>query len=217
MVRTLTLSAVVALLFGSVTFGAIGDIGPQTQAFEFGLTSNVSLLAGQGVGTNLASLMIGNGQSASTSEGTTALQGFGGLMGQSAFVTNVGSPIGILQETTIAGAQAQSFSRYGGPAGQGEEILVGAGQGIEKAENGAGDAVGTNSISMGMNQNGGTAFTTLGQGSLISGNQNSSLAGVSAASAGLVGSSFTAYVIQEQVVNCDVVVCPVTPEEPVEP
>lgn len=216
MARTITLSVVVALLLGSVASAQIGNIGPQTQAWNLGLNSNVSLLSGTGSASNLASLLMVDAQYANTSEGVTAFQGFGGLLVQGATATNAGPAIGAIQTGSIIGGQSQAFSAYGGPAGQVENVTVAAGQTLVKDENGTGSVQAGSGVASATLQAGGNDCTTLAQGSFVLGGALSYLAGDTCASAGVVGSSLVATVTQQQVANCDVVICPVEPE-PVEP
>ena len=220
MVRTLTVSAIVVLLLGSVASAQIGNIGPQTQAWNLGLNSGLSLNSGQGSADNTSTLVMVDAQYGNTSEGTTALQAFGGLLIQNSSASNVGAPMGVNQGSaingdqlvtpagTIALGQIQSFSAYGGPSSQYEGVAVTADQELTKEANGTGEAEAQNGTAMGMIQYGGTTCTTLGQGSLILGGQNSSLEGTTCASAGSVTTDFTAVVVQRQYANVDVVVAP---------
>lgn len=216
MTRTITLSAIVALLLGSVAFGQIGNIGPQVQAWDMGLVSNVNLFGGQGYASNYQTVGAQGSQTASTSEGTHAFQGFRGRLSQSASASNVGAAISIGQTGGINGdnlngiplGQTQSFSAYGGPAGQYQGVEVVGGQTLTKQANGTGQAQAENAVGMGMIQCGGSTCTDLGQRSLIRGNQNSTLEGSTCASSGVVNTAFHAVVVQQQVANCGLVICP---------
>jgi hypothetical protein len=218
MARTITWPMVVVLLMGSVAMAQIGNIGPQTQAWDFQLGSTSALLSGQGSASNHQFVVSLNGQSASTSEGTHAFQGFGVLLGQCSVVNNIGAPISAVQSGSVNGdalngmplGQTQSFSAYGGPAGQYEGVEVTGTQDLVKEQNGTGDAEAFNIVGHGMVQCGGSTCTDMGQGSLILGAQHSKLVGETCASSGLVSTDFTAVVVQQQVANCNLVVCPET-------
>jgi len=213
MVKAIAYSICAVLLITSTTFGQA--VGPQTQIWNIGLGSNVGMQTGTGDAHNDQVLGTLNIQGNSNGEGTQGWQGMGTLLGQTADVTTVGAPVSVEQNVNIAGdalivgttasvplGQTQTIGDYTGPASQYEGVSIGADQTLLKTAGGTGTATGTNGVGFAMAQVGGNAGgNTLGQGTLVVGAQQSTINGLTPASAGTVTSDMTAIIIQDQVSN----------------
>jgi hypothetical protein len=228
--KVITVSAVVALLASSAFAQlGIGNIGPQEQRWGIGLSGTVGMDSGNGSAHNdqqFGTLLI---QGASNDEGTQAWQGTGALICQSANVNTVGAPMSANQGVGINGdgivvedplepdtfllvplGQKQSIAANAGPTTQYEGVAVEAQQTLDKDAGGTGNSDAKNTVVTGMAQVADKNCTTMGQGMLMGGRQNSTLDGTTCSSSGCVNTNMGITVVQSQQAGCPLNLCPTT-------
>jgi hypothetical protein len=196
MSKLVTLSVVVVLLTATGTFAqALGAIDHIQDSFV-GLNNQIDLQHGHQNAASQQNLCVDNSQAASQICGSYGNERFLGNFVQTGNAWGDCAVVGLVQQVSAVGSQAQFVGQCVGPKAQGQNLILGAVQGLAKtAGPGGGDA--NHVIVLQESQEAANSAGTMQESTNIVGLQDSSINGTAAAT-GAVSSTMDVQTTQNQ-------------------
>ncbi len=195
MSKVVAVSIVVLLLVGSSAFGQLTGALNQIQNTNVGLSSAIDLFNGDQAANALQNLAVQNNQSLDT-PGAFLSQSVFGIFSEVGHASGNNAIIGVLQDLSAIGMQAQVLNDGVAPKTQGQSLSLMGNQGILKTD-GAGAGSALHQLQLVADQEAGNVGGGMSQSSAILGLQNADVTGAATAT-GQVESSMSVSTVQSQ-------------------
>ncbi len=196
MSKRAAVSMAVLLWIGSSASGNVTGALSQIQNTNVGLSSAIDLFNGDQAAGALQNLAVQNHQSIDKPNGAFLTQSAFGMFAEVGQASGNNAIIGVLQDLSAIGMQAQLLSDGIGPKTQGQNLSLTADQGILKTD-GAGTGSALHQLQFAADQEAGNAAGMMSQSGAIVGLQNAQVTGAATAT-GQVESLMSVATVQSQ-------------------